>query len=100
MSEADRNCPISGNPCYRDVCAETCERSGNRLNRNVDRTDPVIDAVCADLQGRSQFGIKKYGTTLDENSADHRAKLEHIYNEVLDAANYLKWCMRELDKKK
>lgn len=96
----DNSCPVSGNPCYRAQCEVTCERSGNKLDRETLRTDPVIDAVRADLHRRSQLGIKKYGTTLAENSAEHRAQLEHIYNEVLDAANYLKWAMMEIDRKR
>jgi hypothetical protein len=61
-------------------------------------TDPVVEAVRADLLRRSQFGIAKYGTTLADNPADHRAKLQHAYEECLDMANYLKWAMMELDE--
>jgi hypothetical protein len=63
----------------------------------TNRLDPIIEAVRADLHSRSQFGIKKYGITLAENKVDHRAKLQHAYEEALDLANYLKWAIIELD---
>jgi hypothetical protein len=96
---SERSCPVSGDPCVRN-CTDTCARSGNKLDRETVRTDAVIDAVREDLHRRSQLGIQKYGTTLAENRADHRARLEHVYNEVLDAANYLKWAMMQMDEKK
>lgn len=61
------------------------------------RRDAVVEAVRADLHRRSQLGIAKYGTTLAENHADHRAKLQHFYEELLDGANYCKWAIIELD---
>lgn len=60
-------------------------------------TDPVIEAVRSDLLIRQQYGYKKYGSTLAENPASHREKLQHAYEEVLDLANYLKWCIMQLD---
>jgi len=61
------------------------------------RTDKVIDAVRCDLLQRSEFGIKKYGTTLDENGADLRGWLQHAYEECLDMANYLKCAIMKID---
>ncbi len=61
------------------------------------KTDPVIEAVREDLHRRSQLGISKYGTTLAENPAALRDKLQHAYEEALDMANYLKWAIMELD---
>lgn len=50
--------------------------------------DKIVEAVCADLKKRSKVGIKKYGTTLDQNNTDDF--LQHAYEEALDLANYLK----------
>lgn len=61
------------------------------------RLDPVIEAVREDLHRRSQLGISKYGTTLADNRADHKAKLQHAYEEALDLANHLKWAIMEID---
>ncbi len=59
--------------------------------------DVVVEAVRQDLLQRSQLGIAKYGTTLADNPAAHRARLQHAYEEALDLANYLKWAMMQLD---
>ena len=56
----------------------------------------MVESVRADLLQRSQFGIKKYGTTLDENKAGLVARLQHAYEECLDMANYLKWAMLDI----
>jgi hypothetical protein len=48
------------------------------------------------LHGRSQLGIRKYGTTLEENPDEHVARLQHAYEEALDLANYLKWSIMRL----
>ncbi len=62
--------------------------------------DKVIEAVCNDLKQRSEVGIKKYDTTLDQNEGDMRYWIQHAYEECLDQANYLKRLLMELDKKK
>lgn len=60
-------------------------------------SDPVVDAVCADLQGRSALGQAKYGTTLARTDLNLRDWLQHAYEECLDQANYLKRSIMELD---
>lgn len=96
------NCPVSGHPCWNTECAATgtCLSSGNKLDRETMRTDPVIEAVRERFHQRSQLGIQKYGTTLHENTADHRAKLEHILSELMDGCNYIMWAIMEIDKQK
>ena len=64
----------------------------------TNKTDPVVNAVCADLQSRSHVGIVKYGTTLYENMGDLRYWLNHAYEETLDKANYLKRAIMEIDR--
>ncbi|SEM70033.1 hypothetical protein SAMN04515666_11958 [Bosea lupini] len=59
--------------------------------------DGVIDAVRDDLLRRSQLGIKKYGTTLERKDLNLRDWLQHTYEEHLDAANYLKRAIMEID---
>lgn len=60
--------------------------------------DKVVEAVRADLLARSEKGIKKYGETLDMNRASLRGRLQHLYEEQLDAANYTKWAIMRLDE--
>jgi len=50
--------------------------------------DEVTKNVMLDLANRSRKGYKKYGTTLHENN--HQNMLQHMYEEALDFAQYLK----------
>ncbi len=59
--------------------------------------DSVVEAVRADLLRRSEFGIAKYGTTLDREDLSLRDWLQHAYEECLDQANYLKRAIIALD---
>jgi len=59
--------------------------------------DKVVDAVRKDLLDRSNVGIIKYNTTLDQNKGDLRYWLNHAYEECLDQANYLKRAIMEID---
>ena len=60
-------------------------------------TDPIVAAVCADLQQRSERGVQKYGTTLAGNPIGLRAWLQHQYEELLDAACYARRAIAEID---
>lgn len=59
--------------------------------------DRIVDAVCKDLQNRSEHGIKKYGVTLERTDLTLRQWLQHAYEECLDQANYLKRAIIELE---
>lgn len=61
--------------------------------------DKVIQSVCEDLINRSNIGVKKYNTTLDQNKGDLKYWIRHAYEECLDQANYLKRTLMELEKK-
>ncbi len=52
------------------------------------KIDHITEAVREDLKKRSEVGIKKYNTTLDENNKDNY--FQHLYEELLDAAQYSK----------
>ena len=60
---------------------------------------PVEDIetqVCADIKSRQEKGIAKYGTTVAANKAEMREWLKHTYEELLDAAIYLKRAMSKI----
>lgn len=63
----------------------------------TDLQDPVVEAVRADLLRRSELGIAKYGVTLARTDLSLRDWLQHAYEEHLDAANYLKRSIMEID---
>ena len=60
--------------------------------------DPVVEAVRKDLLDRSNFGIRKYGVTLERNDLNLKQWLTHAYEECLDQANYLKRSILEIEK--
>jgi hypothetical protein len=62
------------------------------------RLDPVVEANRALLRQRSQFGIKKYGGTLDELRLSRRALMQHALEEALDLANYLQADIQSIDR--
>jgi hypothetical protein len=74
-------------------CAETTPKynwtTTTTMDRIEDKTpDLITEAVVEDLRSRSKVGIKKYNTTLDQNNKDDY--MNHLYQELLDAAQYIK----------
>jgi hypothetical protein len=50
-------------------------------------TDKIVQQVIDKFNQRSQFGIIKYGTTLEENDKDDY--LTHLQEELMDAILYI-----------
>lgn len=55
----------------------------------------VQDMVIADLEARKRVGIERYGTTLQPHNG--RDALYDLYQELLDACNYVRQCIYERD---
>lgn len=53
-------------------------------------TDNIVEAVRKDLLDRSEKGFLKYSTTLDRKDLSRKEWLQHLYEELLDGANYCK----------
>lgn len=51
--------------------------------------DSIVDKVTSAYQKRSEEGIKKYGTTLQDNHGDFKYWLTHLQEELMDATLYL-----------
>lgn len=51
------------------------------------RFDEVVESVRKQFLDRSEVGIKKYGTTLEENNNDDF--LQHLKEELMDAVLYI-----------
>lgn len=60
------------------------------VDEEKEEKDSIVEAVRADLQRRSEIGIKKYNTTLDRTDLTEIDWLNHAYEEALDLALYLK----------
>lgn len=59
-------------------------------------TDLVVDKVVNKYQQRSQRGIDKYGTTLQENNTDNF--YQHLLEELMDASLYLQKLMDQREE--
>ena len=62
-------------------------------NYERDNFDPIVESVRAKLLTRSQVGVKKYGTTLADNTKDNY--LNHLQQELLDGANYIEVLLQQ-----
>jgi hypothetical protein len=51
--------------------------------------DTIVESVIKQFKDRSSVGIKKYGTTLQENELSHLEWLKHLQEELMDAVLYL-----------
>lgn len=49
--------------------------------------DKIVKKVIKQFKNRSELGIKKYGTTLDNNNEDDF--LQHLKEELMDAVLYI-----------
>jgi hypothetical protein len=56
--------------------------------------------VCEDIARRQEIGISKYHTTVLDNPLPPEAWANHLYEELLDAAVYLKKILYELSRVK
>ena len=58
------------------------------INKNFEiRKDPIVESIISQFNQRSEVGIKKYGTTLEENNNDDF--LQHLKEELMDAILYI-----------
>lgn len=53
----------------------------------------IQDLVLEDIEARKQLGIRKYGTALQAHNG--RDMLQDLYEEILDAAIYLRGLIEE-----
>ncbi len=72
------------------------ERPERYASREV-KIDPVVTSVMTQFLERSQLGISKYGTTLEDNNTDDF--LQHLKEELMDATLYIETLQREKIKR-
>ena len=58
--------------------------------------DPILIKVYSKYQERSNEGIKKYGTTLENNSLPLMEWLNHLQEELMDATLYIEKLKQEI----
>ena len=60
--------------------------------------DPIVQSVIDKYQERSNVGIKKYGTTLQDNNLELLEWIDHLQCELMDATLYIEKLKQELNK--
>ena len=65
---------------------------------NFDK-DPIVEKVIRKFSERSEVGIKKYNTTLQENSDGLLKFLTHLQEELMDATLYVEKIKSIIDGK-
>jgi hypothetical protein len=53
------------------------------------KKDSVVESIKNQFDKRSSLGIKKYGTTLNENELSLTEWMEHLKQELMDAILYI-----------
>lgn len=61
-------------------------------------TDKIVESVKNKFDQRSAVGIKKYGTTLDQNNKDDY--LKHLQEELMDAILYIEKLIQQRNESK
>lgn len=55
--------------------------------------DQIVESLIEKYRHRSEVGIKKYGTTLDQNNKDNY--LIHLQQELMDASLYIEKLLKQ-----
>ena len=61
----------------------------------MNQLKPITEHVCDMLRERSQRGLAKYGTTIDRDDLSPAQWLQHLQEELLDAAQYVEALKRQ-----
>lgn len=83
-------------PCYTCVTCFEFSSVEDTLSKTDVSEDAVVEAVRMDLLNRSKHGVIKYGVTLEKSGLALEKFLQHHYEELLDAANYVKATLMKL----
>lgn len=59
--------------------------------------DPNVESVSDLLKSRMEVGFKKYGTTTERTDIDLLGWLQHLQEELLDAAVYIERLKKEVN---
>ena len=62
-------------------------------------TDAITEAVVAQLRTRAEKGTLKYGTTMERDDLTLIQWLQHLQEELMDAAVYVEKLKGEIEKK-
>jgi len=90
MTDSERLTAIANNNA---MTQESCNYSIPEPSPIANDAPSIHDLVIKDMEDRKQFGLEKYGTTLQANNG--RNALLDAYQEALDLACYLRQSLEE-----
>jgi len=61
-------------------------------------TDKIVEKVVKLFRKRSKRGIEKYGVTLEQNDLNNVEWLQHLQEELMDAALYVERLKQSIDE--
>jgi len=61
-------------------------------------TDRIVERVIKLFRKRSKRGIEKYGVTLEQNDLTNSQWLQHLQEELMDAALYVERLKQAIDE--
>jgi hypothetical protein len=61
-------------------------------------TDKITEAVVSQLRTRAEKGREKYGTTMERDDLTLMQWLQHLQEELMDAAVYVEKLKGEIEK--
>ena len=71
-----------------------------RCSTIENKQDRIVNNVIESYKRRSSVGIRKYGTTLDNNPIEVLDWLKHLQEELMDATLYIEKLKSEINAKK
>ena len=71
--------------------------NNNQMENNQEKKDRVVENVISKFSSSSVLGVKKYGTTLEENELTLIQWLNHLQEELMDATLYVQKLKEELE---
>ena len=67
-----------------------------RMSKQKNMKDTIVDDVIGSFKERSEVGIKKYNKTMDRNDLSSLEWLQHLQEELMDATLYIEKLKKEL----
>lgn len=86
---------LVGNSCNPVGTYSTWSTKSFNISINEQKEDKIVTQIVEKFKKRSEIGIKKYGTTLEENNTDDF--IEHLSEELMDSLLYLQKIKEQKD---
>ena len=98
---------LSGNLVDSSITCKDCGALYASYIKNCPRCsvienkqDAIVNSVVNSYKRRSELGMRKYGTTLEENPIHVLEWLQHLQEELMDATLYIEKLKSEINESK